>query len=184
MDLETENGIVVLKRVKSEEPEKIQNNFKSLHERQKEYDEARERIYGDWLPNKVSETKKYIKECRIRYKNRKRCKNAIESTILKEEEDQRPFARVSIGKEKVFGLLDSGASISALGQGAEDLLERNQIKWNRINSNVKTADGSSQSIVGKATIPVEYNGLSEKITFYIVPTLKQTLPRHRLLEEI
>lgn len=125
--------------------------------------------------NIVKPISKSIKRCRERYKLRKRCKHGIEATIINDNDDPRPFVKINIGKETVFGLLDSGASISALGQGAEQLLERNDLRWLKVNSNVKTADGVQQRILGKVHINIKYNGRTELMTFYIVPSLKQPL---------
>lgn len=106
---------------------------------------------------------------------RKSCKEFIEASVFGDDDDPRPFVRIKVGKEMVFGLLDSGASISALGQGAEELLERNGLKWTKVRSNVKTADGIQQQIIGKMALEIQYNGRTEVMTFFIVPSLKQPL---------
>lgn len=170
------NNEVKVSNIRNEETsEELPYYKKSLHVRQQEYAKARERIFKDWVPSSNEEPGATIKKCRSRYTERRKVRHAIETTTLNEDDDQRPFAKICIGGEKVFGLLDSGASISALGQGAEDLLKRNNIEWTRIVSKVKTADGNSQNIIGKTTIPIEYNGFIEKITFYIAPNLRQQM---------
>lgn len=89
--------------------------------------------------------------------------------------DVRPYARVSILGRIVSGLMDTGASISCIGGHlAADILKE-EIYFQPITSNVQTADGKSQEILGKLHTSIEYNGDTKPCTFFIVPSLKQSL---------
>lgn len=103
----------------------------------------------------------------------------IASTIFHQdvENDPRPFACIELFENKLFGLLDSGATISALGSGSLEFLHNNNIPYTRFNKNktVKTADGNNQDIIGSIHCPVKYKHLVKNITLFIVPSLKQQL---------
>ena len=75
----------------------------------------------------------------------------------------------------MLGLLDSGASISCLGEGGEEFLAKNNFQYVRLNHNIKTADGMKQPIVGKILAKVSYKGVTKEIHLYIVPSLQQQL---------
>lgn len=59
-----------------------------------------------------------IIKCRDRYRKRKGYSKILESTIIDENRDNRPYAKIRIGSTEIFGLLDSGASISVLGKNS------------------------------------------------------------------
>lgn len=89
--------------------------------------------------------------------------------------DPRPHAIVEIGDTKLRGLLDSGASISCLGKDALEFIKKNSLKMKSIVSEVKTADGASQSIIGFTDVSVTYAGESKLLRLYLVPSLSQSL---------
>jgi len=64
------------------------------------------------------------------------------------KDDQRPYAQVKIAGETIFGLLDSGTNVSCLGVGALDLLQRAGLKYFKLSTSVRTADGRSQPVLG------------------------------------
>lgn len=94
---------------------------------------------------------------------------------LHHSSDPRPYAQVKIVGRKIFGLLDSGASISCLGAGSLEFVESLGLKWSKIPSAVNTADGSAQNILGYINIPVEFKNKINIIKLYIVPSLSQEL---------
>lgn len=49
------------------------------------------------------------------------------------------------------------------------------LKVKRLSTQVKTADGASQAILGYTDVPVEYRGKTKVIRLYVVPSLTQTL---------
>lgn len=89
--------------------------------------------------------------------------------------DGRPQASVKVNGVQVLGLLDSGANISCFGKGAEELLATIGLKWKRISSAVKTADGANQSIIGFVDAEVVYKTRKNLIRLYLIPSLTQVL---------
>lgn len=73
------------------------------------------------------------------------------------------------------GLLDSGASITCLGKGCIDFLDRLGLHWTRLSSSLKTADGKPQTVLGYLDTTVKYNDKSKLVRLYIVPGLAQSL---------
>ncbi|KAH8328917.1 hypothetical protein KR067_006553, partial [Drosophila pandora] len=72
-------------------------------------------------------------------------------------------------------LLDSGASISLIGRGCRELVERLEIPWKPWHAKVRTANGSQQQILGKVKMKVEYKKRTREILFYLCPSLEQEL---------
>ena len=91
------------------------------------------------------------------------------------EFDPRPYALVNIGGVEINGLLDSGASISALGCDALNFLAKVKLPFKPISESIFTADGASQQILGVAYTEVSYLLRTRKIKLYIVPSLSQPL---------
>lgn len=122
---------------------------------------------------------KRILRARERYHLRSQMTKEIASTVFHQdvENDPRPFACIEIFQTKIYGLLDSGATISALGSGSLDFLQKHNISFNKFSQNrsVKTADGKNQEIVGLIRCPIKYKNIVKEVTLYIVPSLKQSL---------
>lgn len=115
----------------------------SFHDKWKSYHEKRERIFNETseLKNKghisprIIRTRERHKELRIQHRQ-------VESVSLAEEidgNDSRPFAEVEMFGEMVNGLLDSGASVTVLGAGSLQFLEKHKINFDNFQSSVKTA---------------------------------------------
>lgn len=121
----------------------------------------------------VRQTSVKIVKCRKRFKTRKFYRGLIESSSLCGQTDERPFANILISNENFFGLLDSGAGISALGRNCLNFIERNNITLQPFRASISTADGSKNSIAGYCNLPVSYKGVTKNITFYAVPSLCQ-----------
>lgn len=114
----------------------------------------------------------------ISYYNFKRqFKKKCVSSLIKDHgpSDPRLFVNVEIGSKKFEALLDSGASVSVLGKGALEFLEREGLKFRKMFSHIKTADGTSNQIVGYINLPVKIESRSENILFCIVPSLKESV---------
>lgn len=141
----------------------------SFHQRMLKYKEAKARIFRNNL------VPKRIKKCRDRYRKRREFARIIESTVINEMKDNRPYAKVAFGPIEVFGLLDSGASISVLGKDCLQFLEKLQLKYTPIYTSLKTADGNKQNVIGFLEIDTLYNKISKKILFYLSPSLSQHL---------
>lgn len=92
-----------------------------------------------------------------------------------DREDGRPYVRVFLANEPLLGLLDSGASVSCLGQGALDFLKKVNLKTTPLSASVKTADGTSQTVVGTVDVSVAYRGEKKTMTIFVIPGLSQHL---------
>lgn len=91
------------------------------------------------------------------------------------ERDIRPHAAVKLNGTVMQGLLDSGATISALGRDAYKTLHRCALTWKEFNGAVNTASGQAQGIEGYVDANVEFLGVQKRIRLYIVPTLSKEL---------
>lgn len=139
----------------------------SLHRRKIRCEEIKNPLF-----HKKPLSKKIIK-CRERFRKRKAFAKSIEATCINDNQDSRPYAKIYLGELKLFGLLDSGASISVLGKGCNDLLKKLKIEFTPIFSSLKTADGGCQRVIGFAEIPVTFKNVTRNILFYLSPTLQQ-----------
>lgn len=91
-------------------------------------------------------------------------------------EDPRPHAKVVINNIEITGLLDSGASISCLGKDAYSNLTKCNLRWKEYGgAYIQTASGQSQTIDGYTDATIHFQGKSNKIRLYIVPSLTNHL---------
>lgn len=72
-------------------------------------------------------------------------------------------------------MLDSGASISCFGNGAIDWLANHGLRWTRVVSSVRTADGTPQAVLGYLDLCVSYENKNKVLRLYVVPGLSQRL---------
>lgn len=68
-------------------------------------------------------------------------------------DDNRPYAKVKVGKVDLNGLLDSGASCSILGKGSENFADQLNLPRYEISTFLKTADGTSHPANYDLNIP-------------------------------
>ena len=145
---------------------------KTYEERRENYEVARKRIFGE------SVVPARILKCRQRYKQRKRNRSVMVSTVQTVstiKNDPRPYAEIEILGKKLKGLLDSGASVCVLGRGARDLVGPVDDKIIWCHTSVRTAGGSHHPILGKISLPVKYKNEINDILFYICPSLDQEI---------
>lgn len=89
--------------------------------------------------------------------------------------DPRPYAKVKLLDREIFGLLDSGVTMTCIGGSlAKELLEK-KITCKRLHSDASIADGNKQQIVGILRTEINYKNLNELINIYIIPTLRLDL---------
>lgn len=71
----------------------------------------------------------------------------------------------------VCGLLDSGAAVSIIGNGAHDRFVN--LGYSIVNSreSVTVADGSVCNTVGFITLPISFKGVTKLIKFYVIPSI-------------
>lgn len=123
------------------------------------------------IPRPNKSANQYWKSVRLS----KRLLKLSEISELTNEKDPRPHATVTIGDHSITGLLDSGASISCLGKGAEKFAELLDLKVKNVVSTVKTADGVKQRVIGYVDAPVSYNSTIKLVRLYLIPSLSQDL---------
>ncbi|XP_067614213.1 uncharacterized protein PIP4K isoform X3 [Eurosta solidaginis] len=177
LGVENFHNYKILKRdIDSKYVDKLIYPLKPLHERIRNYIEARNRIFQDRSePNKSSiKTKRSTLRLRRFWKAIKDRKKVLISSILNEE-DARYYAKVKLLDREMFGLLNTGANISCIGSSLakEDLL--NLSEFRKFKSNVKTADRKSQTITGYLDINIEYKAKIKRIKLYIIPSISQNL---------
>ena len=90
-------------------------------------------------------------------------------------EDCRPQAFIALEGVMIKGLLDSGATISALGKDCLQFLNKIQKDFQKISSHVKTADGTKQQVLGFVMLNVEYKDFSKLHKFFLIPSLSKPL---------
>lgn len=120
-----------------------------------------------WRQKQILRSKKY-------FETRKRIFGDCASTIIENtvSNDPRPFIQISIAGRLFNALLDSGASVSILGKGSLEFLEEANLKYHRLRSYVRTADGTANEIVGYVDIEMSYNSRKKLVNFCICPSLQ------------
>lgn len=152
-------------------------HIRPFHERFRDYLQVRDTIFSDAQlgTDLVNKYKRSTVRMRKFYKKLKYTKRLFISSIINSEQDGRLYAEVIFLGKKELGLLDTGANISCIG----DNLATNDYSsipgFQKIKSNVMTADGKAQKVVGKLEIEMNYKNLVKQITLYVVPTLNQKL---------
>lgn len=99
----------------------------------------------------------------------------ISETVLDKRTDLRPYATIEILGVTLTGLLDSGASVSVLGEGSIQFLEEANVQYRPLKALVKTACGAPQSIIGRVKLNVKFKGIVKEIDFCICPSLTQPI---------
>lgn len=124
--------------------------------------------------------KVFKKRVKSDFSNSNKYKPSISSPELKEEVwfrrdsgDVRPHILVKILNLKMYGLLDTGAACSILGNNSHALFKDRGFKLHKFSkcNYVKTADGSRLKCLGYMLLPLTYNELNKTIKFYIVPQI-------------
>jgi len=150
-----------------------------LEERWRRYKEARERIFKDHQLEGMTAVTRRIHKARQRFKKRKMERQEVQRTISQIESlkytNDDPYATVTIADQEIQGLLDSGASISVLGTGCQELVDRLGLDWLPYRGNVKTANGEDQRILGKVIVRVVFWGREASMCLYLCPALKRQL---------
>ena len=166
----------ILKRENFEDDsEKVLYPKKTYHERMQNYIQVRNRIFKDFVKEKVyKKPKRSTLRIRRFYKALKKARKLIISSVLNSS-DQRFYAEVKFLNRTEYGLLDTGASISCLGDSIalEDFSQHPSFQ--KISSSVKTADGKLHKIIGLIEVDIEFKNKNNKIKLYIIPSIIQKL---------
>lgn len=117
-----------------------------------------------------------ILKVRQRYQERKLYRQEVESTILERNDDIRPFGKVELFGRTIVGLLDSGSTVTILGNNAIELLKELDLEFLPFHSQVRTADGNTQPIIGRIKkVPLKFRDQEKQIDLLIGPSLNQNL---------
>ena len=166
---------------KENEKETIKNinkirHYLPLEVRQENYERVKEKIFGeDYKSRKISNR---ILKVREKFKNRRRNRRIIIESIKrmsKNNLDNRCFTEVNIEGLVIKGLLDTGASVSVLGKGCRELVEKLNLDIQPILTKVKTASGQYHRILGKINVSIRYKDQEHRMLLYLCPDLEQDL---------
>lgn len=102
---------------------------------------------------------------------------AVRDVIVKPVGDDRPFLSVDIFGQRFSGLLDSGSAISIVGSELFEHFSQIGVKLQGCNdlSHITTANNSEAKIEGCLFLPVEFDGSTKVIRFYVVPDISTSL---------
>lgn len=142
--------------------------------RQQNYDKVRSKIFGK---DSIEMGEKPVPKVRIKFNEKKKKFKAILDSIRKlvQGKDPRVYADVEVEGVPMKGLLDTGATVSVLGNGCRELIENLNCSFKEIYSNVRTAGGGEHRILGKVTLDVVYKGMKRNLDLYLCPDLDQEL---------
>lgn len=86
--------------------------------------------------------------------------------------DIRPYLNVKILDLTLCGLLDSGAAVSIIGNGAhQKLLNLGYSLETSKDFLVTVANGSECNTIGFMTLPITFNGITKVIKFFVIPSI-------------
>lgn len=97
------------------------------------------------------------------------------SLIINDANDNRPYIEVQVFEKTIKGLLDSGANVTILGKGSDQLIKTLNIETRTSSTTIKTADGTSHEATTYANIPFIYNNKRRVIPTLIMPTISKEL---------
>ncbi|XP_044316589.1 uncharacterized protein K02A2.6-like [Drosophila rhopaloa] len=147
-----------------------------MEERERDYQQARERIFGEPRGDSHSRKSSRIIRARRRYQQRKQERREVCTAIISAATtENRAFADVLVANHTMQGLLDTGASKSILGDGCMDLVKRLKLEVLKVRSTVQTAGGATHRIAGRIEVDVCYKQETHRISLLLCPSLRQKL---------
>ncbi|KAL9875982.1 uncharacterized protein ACN2A1_012780 [Glossina fuscipes fuscipes] len=150
--------------------------YRSLAQRVADRQQKRHEIFSAEISRRRALTRRHGKILILRQRRKayRRFQQKEISAIVSLEHDDRMFARTKVDNTEVTALLDTGASVSCCGAGATRFLENRRHRIIKLRDrHVKTANGEKTSVTGLMTLPVQWEGETRSIEFYIVPELRQ-----------
>lgn len=98
----------------------------------------------------------------------------IAPLLVKQHNDDRPYISAKIYDQNITVMLDSGATASVVGSLGIPLLNKLKIKIHKTYSpSVTVADGTKQSILGVADLPILLEDKFQVVKAAVCPTLPQ-----------
>jgi len=132
--------------VNTRKPNQI-SPHKSLEQREREYELARERIFNG---------SEKLYDARADYR---RLKQKVVDTVVSVQNENRFFAKTKVDGEELLALLDTGASANCIGRGAHAFLKNRTWPIRKLSEEcVRTASGGETQVTGAITLPVEWEG--------------------------
>ncbi|GLV61235.1 hypothetical protein CBL_21064, partial [Carabus blaptoides fortunei] len=89
--------------------------------------------------------------------------------------DSRPFLDVEVGKSHLTALLDTGANVTVIGRRDLPLLEAAKCPLESVETDVYTADGSSQTVLGSVSLQISLRGVVKTLAVLVVPSMRHPL---------
>ena len=160
--------------------------IKPYSQRLFEYKQTKRKIFGDELQKKAIDSFQELPDPYIRmsrsttrikffWKDIKFSKKFMLSSIVNVDNDIRSYAEVQIFGQTHIGLLDSGATASCIGGDLAKQVIADNIPYSKIKSNVYTASGAKQSVLGNISCLVTFKGVNKLLDLLLVPSLTQNL---------
>lgn len=148
----------------------------TFHERLTAYYKARDRIFNETLSvPSISKVSPKILKLRSNHRIKKTNLKTVESSVINELGDDRPYLKVKIGDTEIIGLVDSGCNIVCLGEGSLKLLRSLNISYTPLESSLKTAGGNSKPVLGFIKQSISFNKSTQEFTIFVCPDLQQQL---------
>ncbi|KAJ8911597.1 hypothetical protein NQ315_003978 [Exocentrus adspersus] len=91
------------------------------------------------------------------------------------EEDERPCLKFNVLGKSLMGLLDSGASVTILGNSGWKLLENLPLIFSQEKSKIRVANGEFCESFGTCDVLFKVRGRTKLVKTLVVPTLSHTL---------
>jgi transposase len=93
-----------------------------------------------------------------------------------QNDNERPYVNINVNNLTLCGLLDSGSSISILGNNAhKTLLERGFVLNSSYKITVRAANGQSVHSIGYINLSVQFNDHVCNITAHVIPDISSHL---------
>lgn len=149
-------------------------HYMTVDLREKYYEKVKKRIFG----SSYRQISNKIRKVREKFKERRKTRRIIIDSINKMSKinlDNRCFTDVMIEGKIVTRLLNTGASVSVLGNGCRELEEELNLNIQPILTNVKTASDQYHRVLGKVKVSISYKDLEHQMLLYLCPDLEQNL---------
>jgi len=88
--------------------------------------------------------------------------------------DNRLYTDISIEGHSFKALLDSGATISCLGNEAAKVLQQHA-KTRKCSGHIRTASNEPCTVVAKLVVPIRFRSVTKEVEFFIIPSLKENV---------
>lgn len=95
--------------------------------------------------------------------------------VIESKPGKRPTPTVEIHGTRIRALLDSGASVTALGRDCIKLIKLWKLRTHQVHILLKTADGHIHPCRQAVRLPISFAGFTRKVLVHIAPKIKHRL---------